>query len=194
MAKYRKRRYYKKGYRRYRRISENYFRARVEAVGKILFPTGQAGNPLIVIRNEVAKYSLTFQEMMEETTFIVMLRGMFSFYRLTGLSIECVPDAANTNGQKQITEPVVMIAPRAGDNTAMNFSEVKAINSALLLNPSQTVRKYTKFYGFTGDWIDTNVFPKGAITCVTSANGLRDTSPSWSFRVNFYLLYKKSRV
>ena len=182
MAKYRRRRYYKKnGYKRYRRISENYFRVRAEATGKIVFPPNQAGQPHIYLTNEIKKSSVTFEEFLDQTTYIVMLKGMFSFYRMTGLTIECVPDAANTNGQRDITvEPVVMIAPRAGDNSAMNFGQVKSINSAILLNPTQTTRRYTKFYGYTGDWIDTNVYPKGAITCVSSAGGVDVSSPSWN--------------
>ena len=143
MAKYRKKRYYKRFYKRYRRISENYFRARVEATGKVVFPPNQNGQPTLALTNEINKSSIAFSEFLGQTTYINMLKGMFSFYRMTGITIECVPDAANTNGQRAIiAEPVVMIAPRAGDNGAMNYGEVKSINTAILLNPTQSTRKY----------------------------------------------------
>lgn len=194
MAKYRRRKYYKKYYRRYRKISENYFKARVEAVGKVTWPVG-VGAPILYLSNDVYGSVLTFQEILRQTTYIVMLKGMFSFYRLTGMSMEFVPDASNTNGVKQVdNETSVMVAPRAGDDALMTFGEIKSVNSAILLNAMQTTRRYTKFYGYTGDWIDTGVFPKGAVSIAAQSNAAVATSPTWNFRFVLYLLYKKSKI
>lgn len=198
MAKYKKWRRYRRYYRK-KKISENYFRAKVEASGVIYFSEnpveGQQTGIALMNIGDGGVQRLTFRQILESTTYNVMLSGMFSFWRLTGMAIEVVPASSNSGGNKIISdEGPIYIAPRAGTNDAMNYSELKSINSAILMNPLQSTRKYTKFYGYYGDWISTDSYPQGAISIAALSGGLRANKPEWTFKVTCYLLYKKSKI
>ena len=195
MARYRRRYYRRRYYRRYRKISENYFKVKAEAVGKIIWPANDANQPLLQVPGQVNASSQTFAALLENTTYINTLAGMFSFYRMTGLLIETLPDAANIGGNKIIENfNPVFIAARAGSNLLMNYGELKSINSGIMLDAINRQRKYTKFYGYYGDWINTTGAPTGAVSVGCSVNNIIANSPTWTVKFTFYLLYKKSKV
>jgi len=188
------RRYYRRYRRRYR-ISANYFKVKAEASGVISYPTNIDGQPILLLNQAVQGNRLTFKELLENSTYQASFVNIFSFWRMTGMAIEVIPSASNSGGNKIIeNESPVYIAPRAGAIEAMSYAEAKAINSAIMLNPLQAQRKYTKFYGFYGDWISTSSFPTGAVSVASLLDGQRPTKPEWTFKVTMYLLYKKSRV
>lgn len=196
MPKARKRRYTKR-YRRYKRVSENYFRVRAEVDGLISYPVN-GGQPVFTLTNDANNpiSVLTFQKILQHQTFSVMLLGMFSFYKLLGISIEVTPQAQNSAGYKAIDkEPMTIVAVRAGDSTAMNFAEAKSINSGIVLNPIQFVRKYTSLLGFYNSYIATDSAFSGAVTVVAENDtGQLANSPTWVFKITQYILYKKSKV
>lgn len=196
--KYAKRRYYRRYFKRYRKIQENYFRVKAEVNGQIRFPVNP-GQPLFYLTNigqDAPVSRLTFANMINKQTFARMLAGMFSFYKITALSVECTPLAQNTNGVRNINvEPCTVVAIRAGDDAAMNFSEARSINSAMVLNPLQFQRKYTSLLGFYTSWVSTGDISAGAVT-VVAENELGNllASPEWNFKITMYMLYKKSKV
>lgn len=197
--KYTKRRYYsRRGYRRYKKIQENYFRVKAEVNGSIRFPVNP-GQPLFYLTNagdDAPRQRLTFAYIINKQTFSQMLAGMFSFYKIMAISYECTPLAQNSNGVRNITvEPCTVIAVRAGNDDAMNFGEARSINSSMVMNPLQYQRKYNSLLGFYTNWFASNAAPTGAITVVSeNTTGSLLSSPEWNFKIVMYMMYKKSKV
>lgn len=155
----------------------------------------QDGQPVIHINGQVDGAHKTFGELLANTTYINMLAGMFSFYRMTGISIETIPDSSNIGGNKIIdNNSPIFIGCRAGANDLMTFAELKSINSAIMLDPINRQRKYTKFYGYYGDWINTVGAPTGAVSVASLDNNILANSNTWTVKFTMYLLYKKSKV
>ena len=125
-----------------------------------------------------------------------MLSGMFSFYKILGVTVEITPQAQNSAGYKAIDrEPMTIVGVRAGSNLAMNFSEARSINSSIVLNPIQYTRKYTSLLGFFNSYISTNAAFTGGVTVVAENNtGQLANSPTWVFKITQYMLYKKSKI
>ena len=197
--KYTKRRtYYRRGFRRYKRVQENYFRVKAEINGQIRFPVNP-GQPMFYLTNaglDAPRTHLTFSYIINKQTFAQMLSGMFSFYKIMALSYECTPLAQNTNGVRNITtEPCTVLACRAGNDDALNFGEARSINSAMVMNPVQFQRKYNSLLGFYTNWFATNSAPTGTVTIVAENDtGALLVSPEWNFKITMYMMYKKSKV
>lgn len=199
MAKTKRKRWNKK-FKRYKKVSENYFRVRAEVDGLIQYPANAPGQPVFKLTNlgqlENPSNVLTFQSILTHQTYSVMLEGMFSFYKLLGVAIEVTPQAQNIAGYKNIDrEPMTIIGVRAGKNGAMTFSEARSINSSMVLNPAQYQRKYTSLLGFYNSYISTDASFSGAVTIVAEDNtGQLANSPTWVFKITQYMLYKKSKI
>ena len=193
MARRRTYTYRRRYYRRYRRISANYFRAKVEASGMITWPTN-AGQPILKIVGTEGS-CLTFNQLLSSTTYLQTLQSMFSFYRINGILIETVPHAKNQAGNSTISgQSPTFLGPRAANDNQMSFDELKSVNSAILLNPIQQQRKYTKFYGFYGDYLSTSSSPAVTISIASLENNTNAAGPKWDWKATFYLTYKKSKI
>lgn len=193
MARRRTYTYRRRYYRRYRRISSNYFRVKAEASGVITWPTN-IGQPIMKIAGVESPY-VTFNQLLTATTYLESLQNMFSFYRINGVLIETVPHAKNIAGTSGVTgQSPTFIAPRAASDNAISYADLKSINSAILLNPCQQQRKYTKFYGYYGDYLSTSSAPAGVVAVGALENSTNSAGPKWDFKVTFYLTYKKSKI
>ena len=87
VTKYARRRYYRNGYRRYRSLSNQYFRAKIEGVYTIAWPT-QPGAPVFA---EVEGPSLTFGAVFSSSQYYGSLVNMFGYFKVTGVLMEVVP-------------------------------------------------------------------------------------------------------
>ena len=87
MTAYR-RRTYRRYYRRYRSLSNQYFPCRVEGVFTIGFPSDQSGSPRFY--DAASNYSsvVTFSALFQGSQYYGSLVNMFGYYKVTGVKME----------------------------------------------------------------------------------------------------------
>lgn len=197
----RKRKYTKRTYtyRRYKQIaSRNYFKVKAEYYDVIFFPANEAGKPLFANRvndegaTVASKATNTLNQMLTGYTYSVTLAGLFSFYKITGITLEIIPKY--NNGDVVLDQSDVYLGYRVGNATHMTLSEIKAVNQNLLLDPRNRQRKYFRTLGNFGDWTNTANAIDGAISIDSTSNGERNSQHSWTIKVSMYLLYKFSKA
>ena len=88
VTKYGRRRY-ARGYRRYRSVSNQYFRIRVEGVYTIAFPSAQVGEPVFAENNGLRV--VTFNTLFSSSQYFGSLVSMFGYYKVTGVLMEITP-------------------------------------------------------------------------------------------------------
>ena len=86
VSKYARRKYARR-YRRYRGLSNQYFRAKIEGVYTIAWPT-QVGDPVFA---EVNGPSLTFGALFSSSQYYGSLVNMFGYYKVYGVAMEVAP-------------------------------------------------------------------------------------------------------
>lgn len=186
MAKTKKRRYYRKSFKRYRNVSMNYLRVKVEYIDRITFQVYepftndgyQNGGPAIF-------FSRSGQQVMDNRRVVSLgdvqagysytqsLMSLFSYYRPTGIRVEITPESRSLNlpntYKNQNVDHVVPTVPvilsyRAGNNSAQSFTEAKANNQSIVLNSNAKVARYWRIYGATAAYASTSNAFTGAFT------------------------------
>lgn len=186
MAKSKRRRYYKKSFKRYKNVSMNYLRVKVEYIDRITFQVyepftneGYAnGGPAIF-------FSRSGQQIMDDRRVVSLgsvqagysytesLKSLFSYYRPTGIRIEVTPESrslnlSNTYLHQNVNHVVptvpVILSYRMGNNTAQSFTEAKANNQSIVLNSNAKVARYWRIYGATTAYATTQNSFTGAFT------------------------------
>ena len=84
---YGRRNYYRRGYRRYKSVSNSYFSARVEGVYTIAFPQN-AGYPVFVENN--ALNTVTFNSLFSSSQYYGSLTNMFGYYKVSGVRLSYI--------------------------------------------------------------------------------------------------------
>ena len=97
---YGRKRYYRYGYRRYRSVSNSYFRTRVEGVYTIAFPSAQVGEPVFAENNGLR--IVTFNTLFSSSQYYGSLVNMFGYYKVSGVLMEVVPGTNNFKGLNTI--------------------------------------------------------------------------------------------
>lgn len=185
------RKYYsRRRFRRYKSISNTFFRVKVEGVYTISFP-GQSGSPVFAESNQP---TVTFSSLYSSSQYYGFLSNVFGFYKVSGVTIEVVP---GTNNFKGITVMgiKVLVGFRCGKATAMTFNELVADNNSVLLGIDTSKRKYTSTMGSNG-WVptgDSNV-ALGAFSVASSDSSTYQQAPSWTCRLSVYMAFKKSNI
>ena len=201
MAKARARKTFRRrsGYKFYKRIYPNqYFRVKAEFMDTIRFaPAG--GQPFFVSRIAeplVADRSfITNQLVLNGYSYIQILAGLFSYYKLLGIRLEVIPEARNTNLDPQIGQVQVYLSYRAASALIQTLQEVKANNRSLVLDPLSRQTRYWKGSALmSGDYYNTNQWFSGAWTTLSSDPGQYADQPSWQIKISYYLLYKGSKA
>ena len=98
VTRYGRRRYYR--YRRYRSVSNQYFRIRVEGVYTIAFPSAQVGEPAFAENNGLRV--VTFNTLFSSSQYYGSLVSMFGYYKVSGVLMEITPGSNNFKGINQI--------------------------------------------------------------------------------------------
>ena len=196
---------YSKKYRRYKRfykrykslVSYNYFKIKAEFNDFIYFPD-QRNQPVFGSREAdqvLANRSLlTNANAFQGYSFINMLAGIFSYYKIIGIRVEVTPDARNQSLQYDTDEELVYLSYRAGRDNIQNIAEARVNNQSLVMNPIQKQVKYFKVYNDNGRYTSTEYTISGAWTVVSTNAGVYDEQPSYKVRVVYYLLYKYSKA
>ena len=190
VTKYARRRYYR-GYRRYRSVSNSYFRTRVEGVYTIAFPSAQVGEPVFAENNGLRV--VTFNTLFSSSQYYGSLVSMFGYYKVSGVLMEITPGSNNFKGLNQIGINV-LLGFRFGQAGAMSYQELVADNNSILLGINTNKRKYASTMGSNG-WTSTsenNVL--GAFSVASSLDSDLVHAPSWICKLAVYMLFKKSNA
>lgn len=198
-----KRRYYKRRYyRRFRRYKAptQYFKAKAEFIDKIQFPGGAGGPALFISRQAepvlLNRSLLPNTAILEGYSYAIVLAGLFSYYKITGIGIEITPDSRNSSIDPINVNPVVYISYRAGNSNTQVLQEIKSNNNTVILDPLTRQRRFWRPGPYTdGDYFNTGggAFA-GAFTLLSDGVGIYDGQPSWQIRIVFYYLYKGSKA
>lgn len=184
-------RYYGYGYRRYRSVSNTYFRTRVEGVYTITFPSLQDGNPVFAENNGLS--TVTFNKLFSSSQYFGSLTSMFGYYKVSGVLMEVTPGPNNFKGFNSLGLNV-LLGFRFGQASAMNYAELVADNNSIILGINSNKRKYTSTMGSNG-WTPTAGGDSvGAFSIASSIQSSMNDSPSWTCRLAVYMIFKKSMV
>ena len=190
VTKYARRRY-ARGYRRYRSVSNSYFRTRVEGVYTIAFPSAQVGEPVFAENNGLRM--VTFNTLFQSSQYYGSLVSMFGYYKVSGVLMEVAPGSNNFKGLNQIGINV-LLGFRFGKDTAMTYKELVADNNSILLGINSNKRKYASTMGSNG-WTSTaDNNSLGAFSVSSSMQADMANSPSWTCRLAVYMIFKKSNI
>lgn len=185
------RKYYsRRRFRRYRSVSNTYFKAKVEGVYTISYPS-QSGNPVFA---ETNLPTVSFSSLYSSSQYYGFLSNVFGYYKVSGITMEVVPGANNFKGIT-VMGIRILLGFRCGKATAMTFNELVADNNSILLGVDTTKRKYTSTMGSNG-WVptgDANV-ALGAFSVASSETSTYTEAPSWTCRLSVYMLFKKSNI
>ena len=190
VTKYARRRY-RYGYRRYRSVSNQYFRIRVEGVYTIAFPSAQVGEPVFAENNGLR--IVTFNTLFSSSQYYGSLTSMFGYYKVSGVLMEVVPGSNNFKGLNTIGINV-LLGFRFGQGSVMSYKELVADNNSIVLGINSNKRKYASTMGSNG-WTSTaenNAL--GAFSVGSSMQADMANSPSWTCRLAVYMIFKKSNI
>lgn len=188
--RYGRRYYYRRGYRRYKNVSNTYFRARVEGVYTIAFPE-QAGTPIFVENNQLS--TVTFNSLFASSQYYGSLTSMFGYYKVSGILMEITPGQNNFKGIT-VVGLNVLLGFNFGKGGAMTYQQLVADNNSIMLGINTNKRKYTSTMGSNG-WSSTaenNAL--GAFSVAASMTSTYTIAPSWTCRLAVYMIFKKSNV
>lgn len=190
VTKYGRRRYYR-GYRRYRSVSNQYFKTRIEGVYTITFPSLQDGDPVFAENNGLS--TVTFNKLFSSSQYFGSLTSMFGYYKVSSVLMEVTPGPNNFKG---FNSPGlnVLLGFRFGQASAMSYKELVADNNSLVLGINTNKRKYSSTMGSNG-WTPTAGGDSvGAFSIASSIQSNMNESPSWTCRLAVYMIFKKSMV
>ena len=185
------RRRYARGYRRYRSVSNSYFRTRVEGVYTIAFPSAQVGEPVFAENNGLRV--VTFNTLFSSSQYYGSLTSMFGYYKVSGVLMEVVPGSNNFKGLNTIGINV-LLGFRFGQGSVMSYKELVADNNSIILGINSNKRKYASTMGSNG-WTSTaenNAL--GAFSIASSIQSNLNVAPSWTCRLAVYMIFKKSNI
>ena len=189
VTKYARRRY-ARGYRRYRSVSNTYFRTRVEGVYTITFPE-QAGAPIFAENQQLD--TVTFNTLFSSSQYYGSLTSMFGYYKVSGILMEVTPGSNNFRGLNVIGLNV-LLGFRFGKTGAMTYKELVADNNSIVLGINTNKRKYTSTMGSNGWTPIAQDNPLGSFSVASSLISTLSGAPSWTCRLAVYMIFKKSIV
>ncbi len=190
VTKYGRKRYYRYGYRRYRAVSNTYFRTRVEGVYTITFPD-QAGGPIFGENQRLN--TVTFNTLFSSSQYYGSLTSMFGYYKVSGVLMEVTPGPNNFKGITLVGLNV-LLGFRFGQGGAMTYQELIADNNSIILGVNTNKRKYASTMGSNG-WTSTaSLNSLGSFSVASSIASTLANAPSWTCRLAVYMIFKKSNV
>ena len=191
VTKYARRRYYRNGYRRYRSLSNQYFRAKIEGVYTIAWPA-EGGAPIFAESNGP---SITFGAVFSSSQYYGSLVNMFGYYKVTGVYMEVVPGAWNFKGTSTVGAKT-FVGFKCGTSTTMSYHELVASNTSIMLGVDTTAKKYSSVMGSNG-WVSVSESMDNIGNfSVSSSNttGTTERQPTWTCKFCLYMVFKKVNI
>lgn len=182
LRKYKRKTY---GYRRFKSVSMNYFKVKMEYTDRICFAffvpgsngaISKGGPAMFKTRENLTgeePFKVSLQYILDQYMYTNSLAAIFAYYKLTGIRVEIVPESRNSalssveevNEQKwTIPYPMVFFSYRSGNNSLQTVAECRSNNQSIVLNPNQKVSRYWRVYGTTSTFITTGTSFAGAFT------------------------------
>lgn len=185
-----RRRSYRRYYRRYRSVANQYFPCRVEGVYTISFPEN-AGQPRFYDASQNYSSVVPFSTLFRGFQYYGSLVSMFGYYKVTGVKMEVQSHLDNAANVRQ-TSPI-LLGFRFGSIAQMTYNELIADNNSLFLGTSPN-KKYVSTMNSQG-WGPTSTEQVvGAFSVASSSVSTVSYSPTWSCKLCVYILFKKSNV
>ena len=187
---YRKRSY-RRYYRRYRSVSNQYFPCRVEGVYTIAFPGDSSGTPRFYDTAGNYSYVVSFGTLFRGSQYYGSLVKMFGYYKVTGVKMEVQPHLDNAANVRQ--PGPILLGFRTGSIIQMTYNELVADNNSLFLGTSPN-KKYISTMNSQG-WGPTNTDQVvGAFSVSSPGVSTTTSAPTWACKLSVYILFKKSNV
>ena len=191
VTKYSRRRYYRNGYRRYRSLSNQFFRAKIEGVYTIAWPT-ENGGPIFAEANGP---SLTFGAVFYSSQYYGSLVNMFGYYKVTGVLMEVVPGPWNNKGTAAVGAKT-FVGFKCGTSTTMSYHELVASNTSIMLGVNTSAKKYSSVMGSNG-WVSVsdNIDTVGNFSVASSfVQGTTERQATWTCKFSLYMVFKKVNI
>ena len=185
VTKYARRRYARYGYRRYRGLSNQYFKAKVEGVYTIAWPT-ENGGPIFAEANGP---SLTFGAVFSSSQYYGSLVNMFGYFKVTGVLMEVVPGPWNNKGTAAVGQKT-FVGFKCGTSTTMNYHELVASNTSIMLGVNTSAKKYSSTMGSAG-WVSAsgNIDDVGNFSVGSSfVQGTTERQATWTVKLSLYMV------
>ena len=190
VTKYGRRRYARR-YRRYRSLSNQYFRTKIEGVYTIAFPSN-TGDPVFAEDNSK---TCSFWNIFGGSQYYGSLTAMFGYYKITGVAMEITPGPKNFEGTSTVGAKT-LVGIHFGTNSPMNYHQLVADNNSVLLGVLTKSRKYVSTMGAFG-WLPTSSTETpdvGAFCVASSITGTLTNQPTWTCKFSVYMMFKKSMI
>ena len=192
VTKYARRRY-ARGYRRYRSLSNQYFKAKIEGVYTIAWPR-DIGVPVFAEEN---KNTVSFWSIFGGSRYYGSLTEMFGYYKITGAAMEITPGPKNFEGTSTVGAKTLVGIMFGVNNSGATYHKLVADNSSILLGVLTKSRKYVSTMGAV-DWLpvssSTDTAAVGRFAVVSSITGTLTNQPTWTCKLSIYMVFKKSMV
>lgn len=139
-----RRRSYRRYYRRYRSVSNQYFPCRVEGVYTIGYPES-SGAPRFYDAAHNWSSVVPFSTLFRNSQYYGSLVNMFGYYKVTGVRMEVQPNWDNATAIKQ--EAPILLGFRTGSVAQMTYPELIADNNSFFFGYwfSKEICKYYEF-------------------------------------------------
>lgn len=189
VTRYRRRRYARR-YRRYRSLSNQYFRAKIEGIYTIAFPS-VAGDPVFA---ETEKTTIDFFTIFNNSQYYASLTAMFGYMKVYGISMEVTPGPTNYKGTATVGAKT-LVGFRFGFDSPLSYHQLVADDNSILLGVDTTKRRYVSTMGAT-DWLTVSSSNSGfgVFGVASSITGTLANQPTWTCRFSLYMLFKKTNV
>ena len=191
VTKYARRRYARNGYRRYRSLSNQYFRTRIEGIYTIAFPS-DGGDPVFAENNSK---TCSFWNIFGSSQYYGSLTAMFGYFKITGVAMEITPGPKNFEGTSTVGAKT-LVGIHFGSSNGMNYHQLVADNNSVLLGVLTKTRKYVSTMGAFG-WLPTSSTETPDVGCFTvgsSITGSLNNQPTWTCKFSVYMVFKKSMI
>lgn len=185
---YYKRRYYRR-FRRYRKISDQVFRFKVDWGSFVCWPNQSSGN--IGYDRRSGNSSIIFQAIISESVEfsdqINAFTQYFSKCQLYGILMEIIPLKENNSDVGPVAYSGFILGKNSGN---VNIDTVRAMNNALPMPSygSPAVRKYFRIKG--EPWLDVSDQLNGVFFVISNKAGLRADHPQWEVKYSLYIRYR----
>lgn len=173
------------GFKRYKSVSMNYFKVKMEYTDRIVFAEYTPGSAQGSLYGGPARFKtratmdgeepfkISLQYVLDQYMYTNSLAAIFAYYKITGIRVELVPESRNC-GLSSVEEvndlkwtvpyPMVYFSYRSGNNSLQTVAECRSNNQSIILNPQQKISRYWRVYGTTSTFITTGTAFSGAFT------------------------------
>lgn len=188
MNAHKKRKYFRRKFKRYRSVTNQYFRAKLDRCLTICFPSDQSGAASFLI-DQAHVSNISLRNLITADSVYVKCKDIFNFIKIKGVALEWTP-SPRTFSNLTVNEGVVAAAYT--NDYSLGFFEIQQCNKSVLCGPFYS-RKYINL-GSANGWIsiETTEDLKGFICCDSNFSSTRADGLSGTLKVSIYVIFKNN--